>query len=203
MLKVEWNKLGKRFGLKWVFRDLNGVIPSGGHIVIKGSNGSGKSTFGKLLVGATDATEGDVVWTLSGEEIDIDEIPQKIAWSAPFMEVPEEMTIEEVIEFHNNFRKSWSENFMNELLVNSGLKSHSKAQVKTLSSGQKQRLRLILAMGTKADLVVLDEPCSNLDESGIQWYGKELEDLVNRTTVVVCSNNRPEEHLKGAVEISL
>ena len=58
-------------------------------------------------------------------------------------------------------------------------------------------------MGTKADLVVLDEPCSNLDESGIQWYGKELEDLVNRTTVVVCSNNRPEEHLKGAVEISL
>ena len=61
MLKVEWNKLGKRFGLKWVFRDLNGVIPSGGHIVIKGSNGSGKSTFGKLLVGATDATEGDVI----------------------------------------------------------------------------------------------------------------------------------------------
>ena len=203
MLSVEWNNLGKRFGLKWVFRNLDGNIPAGSHIVVKGSNGSGKSTFGKLLVGATEATDGEMRWLSSGEAIEIDDIPQRIAWSAPFMEVPEDMTIEEVLEFHNTFRKSWSEGCLFEMLKSSGLETHSNAQISTLSSGQKQRLRLILAMGTYAELVVLDEPCSNLDSSGIMWYGEELKKLVSKTTVVVCSNNRPEEHLESASEILL
>ncbi|MEC7653541.1 MAG: ATP-binding cassette domain-containing protein [Bacteroidota bacterium] len=203
MLSVNWNNLGKRFGLKWVFRNLQGEIPEGSHVVIKGNNGSGKSTFGKLLVGATDATDGEIVWACGGEQIEIDDIPQRIAWSSPFMEVPEEMKISEVIDFHSNFREGWSPNSFIDLLNNSGLKSHSEAQIKALSSGQKQRLRLILAIGTKADLVVLDEPCSNLDSSGIQWYGEELQKLVGKTTVVVCSNNRPEEHLGNAAEIHL
>ena len=78
-----------------------------------------------------------------------------------------------------------------------------RLQISTLSSGQKQRLRLILAMGTEAELVVLDEPCNNLDKIGIKWYGDELKKLVSKTTVVVCSNNRPEEHLDGAAVILL
>ena len=56
MLGVSWNGLGKRFGLRWVFRNQIGSISPGEHVLIKGSNGSGKSTFGKLLVAATDAT---------------------------------------------------------------------------------------------------------------------------------------------------
>lgn len=203
MISVEWNNLGKRFGLKWVFRNLDGNIPAGSHIVVRGSNGSGKSTFGKLLVGATEATDGELRWLDSGKEIEIDDIPQHIAWSAPFMEVPEDMTIVEVLDFHSTFRKSWSKGYLPELLASSGLENHSNAQISTLSSGQKQRLRLILAMGTEAALVVLDEPCSNLDSSGIHWYGEELKKLVSKTTVVVCSNNRPEEHLEGASEILL
>ena len=70
MLSLSWNNLGKRFGLKWVFRNLQGEIPSGSHVVIKGNNGSGKSTFGKLLVGATDATDGDLFWACGGEQIE-------------------------------------------------------------------------------------------------------------------------------------
>lgn len=203
MLSVEWNNLGKRFSLNWVFRNLEGNIPSGSHVVVRGSNGSGKSTFGKLLVGATEPTHGDMRWLNNGEEVEIDNIHQRIAWSAPFMEVPEDMTMVEVLDFHSTFRKSWSEGYLNELLISSGLENHSDAQVRTLSSGQKQRLKLILAMGTEAELVVLDEPCSNLDSSGIKWYGEELEKLVSKTTVVVCSNNRPEESLEGASEILL
>ena len=203
MISVEWDNLGKRFGLKWVFRNLDGNIPSGSHIVVKGSNGSGKSTFGKLLVGATEATDGEMRWLSSGESIEIDDIPQRIAWSSPFMEVPEDMTINEVLNFHCTFRNSWSEGYVSKLLASSGLDTHSYAQISTLSSGQKQRLRLILAMGTEAGLVVLDEPCSNLDASGIKWYGEELKKLVSKTTVVVCSNNRSEEHLESALVILL
>ena len=203
MLSVEWKNLGKRFGQKWVFRNLEGEIKGGSHVVVRGANGSGKSTLGKLFVAATESTEGEIKWSFNGVEVDIDEIPQRIAWAAPFMEVPDNITINEVLEFHCTFRKSWSEGFLNELLVSSGIEGHSNAQIKALSSGQKQRLRLILAMGTKSELVVLDEPCSNLDSTGISWYVEELKKLVEKTTVVVCSNNRPEEHLKNASEIFL
>ena len=68
MLSVAWKELGKRYNLKWVFRNFSGEIPAGSHFVVKGSNGSGKSTFGKLLVGATDATGGEIVGLKTGNK---------------------------------------------------------------------------------------------------------------------------------------
>jgi len=202
-LSIEWKDLGKRFMLKWVIRNLSGKIPAGSHAVVKGANGSGKSTFGKLLVAATDATDGGLNWAAGSQAIEIDKVPQLIAWSAPFMEVPEDMEIGEVLDFHQKFRKSWKGLCLQEFASKAGLSLQLNSQVKTLSSGQKQRLRLVLAMGTEAGLVVLDEPCSNLDESGVKWYSEELKHLVGKTTVVVCSNNRPEEHLESATVIRL
>lgn len=202
-IKISWSDLGVRFGLKWVFKKQSGIIEPGSHIVVKGANGSGKSTFGKVLVAAIDCTDGEISWSTSDGKIDIDDVPQQIAWSAPFMEFPEDMMVDEVLHFHLAFRTAWEEGGLNSLLSSSGLSGHRKSRVKTLSSGQKQRLRLILAMGTEAGLVILDEPCSNLDSTGIKWYGEELKKLVSKTTVVVCSNNRTEEHLSSAVEILL
>ena len=203
MLGVSWNGLGKRFGLRWVFRNQIGSISPGEHVLIKGSNGSGKSTFGKLLVAAIDATAGTLVWTKGSEEVDIDSVPQLISWSAPFMEIPDNMTVSEAIEFHSTFRNSWEDSDFEELAKESGLGGHLDAQISTLSSGLKQRLRLTLAMGTQSGLVVLDEPCSNLDESGIVWYNNTLQKLVKKTTVVVCSNEREFEFLPTARIISL
>jgi len=203
MLGVSWNGLGKRFGLRWVFRNQVGSISPGEHVLIKGSNGSGKSTFGKLIVAATVPTTGTMVWTNGSEEVDIDSIPQLIAWSAPFMEIPDNMTVNEAIDFHSTFRESWDDLKFDELAKESGLGGHLDTQISTLSSGLKQRLRLTLAMGTKAGLVVLDEPCSNLDESGIVWYNNTLKELVKKATVIVCSNEREFEFLPTASIISL
>jgi ABC-type multidrug transport system ATPase subunit len=202
-ISVEWEGLGKKFGLRWVFRELAGGIMAGEHIVIKGANGSGKSTLGKLLVGNSDSSNGGVIWKMNGVGIDIDDIPQKIAWAAPFMDVPEEMTVREVVEFHSQFRKIWEGTELLKLAISSGLESHLDSQVSSLSSGQKQRLRLVLALGTEAGLVVLDEPCSNLDAEGISWYLGELKKLVGKATVVVCSNDRPDEFLEKARVIIL
>ena len=119
------------------------------------------------------------------------------------MEIPDNMTVSEAIEFHSTFRNSWEDSDFEELAKESGLGGHLDAQISTLSSGLKQRLRLTLAMGTQSGLVVLDEPCSNLDESGIVWYNNTLQKLVKKTTVVVCSNEREFEFLPTATIISL
>jgi len=202
-ISLECKGLGKKFGVRWVFRELSCGITEGEHIVIKGANGSGKSTLGKLLVGNSDSSEGEVIWKMNGVEINIDEVPQKIAWAAPFMDVPEEMTVREVVEFHCQFRKIWEGTELLQLAIDSGLESHLDSQISSLSSGQKQRLRLVLALGTQAGLVILDEPCSNLDAEGISWYLGELKKLVGKATVVVCSNDRPDEYLENARVIVL
>ena len=64
-IKISWSDLGVRFGLKWVFKKQSGTIDSGSHIVVKGENGSGKSTFGKVLVAAIDSSDGEIVWSTS------------------------------------------------------------------------------------------------------------------------------------------
>ena len=71
-----------RFDFKWVFKKQSGTIDSGSHVVVKGENGSGKSTFGKVLVGA-DSSDGKISWSTSEGKIDIDDVLQQIAWSAP------------------------------------------------------------------------------------------------------------------------
>ena len=203
MIGVSWNDLGKKFGLRWVFKNLSGTISPGEHVLIKGSNGSGKSTFGKLIVAASDPTSGSFKWKQNGTDISADELPQEIAWSSPFMEIPEDITVSEALEFHSTFRAPWDDTKLTDLAKSSGLDKHLDAPILALSSGLKQRLRLTLAMGTKSGLVVLDEPCSNLDERGIAWYGHQLATLVKKTTVVVCSNEKEFEFLPSAKIIDL
>ena len=186
MIGVSWKDLGKKFGLRWVFKNLSGTISPGEHVLIKGSNGSGKSTFGKLLVAASDPTSGSFQWEQNGTDISADELPQEIAWSSPFMEIPENITVSEALEFHSTFRAPWDDTKLTDLAKSSGLDKHLDAPI-----------------GTKSGLVVLDEPCSNLDERGIAWYRHQLAALVKKTTVVVCSNDKEFEFLPSATIIDL
>ena len=48
-------------------------------------------------------------------------MPQLISWSAPFMEIPDNMTVSEAIEFHSTFRNSWEDSDFEELAKESGL----------------------------------------------------------------------------------
>ena len=109
----------KKFGLRWVFKNLSGTISPGEHVLIKGSNGSGKSTFGKLLVAASDPTSGSFQWEQNGTDISADELPQEIAWSSPFMEIPENITVSEALEFHSTFRAPWDDTKLTDLAKSS------------------------------------------------------------------------------------
>lgn len=66
--------------------------------------------------------------------------------------------------------------------------------VKYFSSGMKQRVRLALAVLSDTDVLLLDEPCSNLDREGIRWYQQLIEEHGAGRILVVCSNNIAEEY---------
>jgi ATPase subunit of ABC transporter with duplicated ATPase domains len=84
------------------------------------------------------------------------------------------------------------------LVKASGLSVDPSLPVSQWSSGQQQRLMLALALGTKADAVLLDEPASNLDAAGIQWMRAQMTAVRALSTVVVATNDEKKEGLEGA-----
>ena len=82
------------------------------------------------------------------------------------------------------------------------LKNSIHKQIKYFSSGMKQRLKLGIGFYSQCELLLLDEPTTNLDESGIQWY----EDYVKKSLsdrLVIISSNRKQEYSCCQQEISL
>lgn len=80
----------------------------------------------------------------------------------------------------------------NEIIKLAYLEEHRQKMVSQFSSGMKQRLKLILAMISDVGIVFLDEPTSNLDVRGINWYREIIEQFQGDKILVICSNEARE-----------
>ena len=191
-MKCELIDLGKSYNHFPVFRKLNYTIESGGHYVILGGNGSGKSTLLKIIAGGVDPTEGVINYLLNSKSISRSNLPQHISFCSPYMDVIEEFTFKELIDFQSKF-KPFSLN-KEEILEISRLRNIDDKLIRHFSSGMKQRVKLTLAFAADVDMVLLDEPTSNLDQNGKKWYRKQLDRFGKDKTVVVASNHQEEEY---------
>ncbi|MFM2208303.1 MAG: hypothetical protein RL213_2278 [Bacteroidota bacterium] len=170
-------------------------IASGEKVVALGPNGSGKSTFLQLVSGFVTPTEGTVFWTTSdGTSVPVESVYRELSLAAPYVEVPEEMTFRELLEFHFRFKSPLQGLGVEDILELSGLKAVAGRPVRHYSSGMKQRVRLSLAVCSASPLLLLDEPCSNLDNSAAVWYQETVERFSAGRTVLVCSNHQKNEY---------
>lgn len=189
-MKIVLDGLGKRYIRQWVFRNLTLTIDSGDCLAVTGPNGAGKSTLLKILSSYSEATKGRIEFYIEGQKITSEAVPQKINYAAPYLNLVEEMTLRELLDFHARFRQpllSISEMAEKAMLY----KSLDKA-IYYFSSGMKQRTKLILAFFFEADLILLDEPTSNMDQQGVAWYLEEVQKISRKTTTIIASNNRFE-----------
>lgn len=190
-LRVEG--LSKRFAGQWVFRKLAFEIPSKSHFAITGPNGSGKSTLLKILAGALPPSEGKVSYTCDQGEITPDRVYGHLTFAAPYADLIEELTLSEAWHFHRKFRLMIPEaDSFEAFLTSLAYPFDPVAQIQSMSSGMKQRLRLGFAILTKSTLLILDEPTSNLDEEGIAWFHDLLGAHGKDRTVVIASNIRSD-----------
>jgi len=189
--------LGKRFGREWIFRNLNLEFQSGENYAITGANGSGKSTLLKILTGAVPANEGTFLLIQDGKIIDIDKHYQSIALAAPYIELIEELTLPELLEFHFSFQKLQVGLGLKELPEILYLQTHLKKPISTFSSGMKQRVRLGLAFFSQSPLLLLDEPTTNLDLVGQEWYRAMLLRFQVGRITIIASNDVNEYQFEG------
>jgi len=197
-VRIEIDQVGKKFqrGLQsgnqgpgeWIFRDVTLTLQQQQSYAITGPNGSGKSTLLLILAGLLPATKGKIHYYQQEKAIDQEAIFRYISMSAPYMELIEEFTLEEFLSFHTTLKPLRSEVTTDQLLERTGLVSARQKYVYQFSSGMKQRLKLGIAFYSRSPVLLLDEPCSNLDQQGIQWYQQEIKQHIGEKLVIICSN---------------
>lgn len=193
MLKIQVQEASKRFQYEWIFKNLSLELNSGDSLAITGSNGSGKSTLLKCISGAVPLSTGKLSYFLNEKLLAESEWYTALALATPYMELPEEFTLREAIEFHFKFKKPHLNLSLKEIIEILYLETHQNKPVSQFSSGMKQRVKLGLAVLSEVPLVLLDEPTSNLDKKGIQWYLSLIQTYTKNRLVIVCSNE-PREY---------
>jgi ABC-type multidrug transport system ATPase subunit len=186
--------IGKRFQDKWIFNGLNLKVQPGRHHVITGKNGSGKSTLLMIIAGYLAQSRGDIQWKMNGHLLPPEKVFEQVAVASPYLELVEEFSLEESIAFQSKFKPFRDQKSQQEILALSGLKDSATKPLKNFSSGMKQRAKLVMAIMSQSPLLLLDEPCANLDADAIKWYQHMMDTWCQNRTLVVCSNHNVHEY---------
>lgn len=204
MVTISLEKISKRFTREWIFRDLNFTFSSGNAYAIVGPNGSGKSTLMQVISGFLPPTSGKLIYQLEGNLIEEDDIHHQIAIAAPYLELIEEFTLKEFLNFHFQFKTLQSGISIDDLINQLELTSAKNKLLKNYSSGMRQRVKLATCFFAEVPIVMLDEPTTNLDEKGVQWYEKTVSEISSDKIIIVCSNlEREYNFCKEQLNIAL
>ena len=198
MKQISLIDAGKRFNKDWIFQSLNVAFEQGQHYALIGNNGSGKSTLLQILSGYTTLSKGTIEWNNADSQTAYDQI----SISAPYLELVEELTTIEHFKFHATFKSLVDTLSIHEMIQLIGLENATHKQIRYFSSGMKQRLKLALAIFSTSPILLLDEPCSNLDKEGYALYKQLIQQYAMHKLIIVGSND-PEEYAFCTQQINL
>ena len=191
-MKISLTDAGKRFNRDWIFRHLTYEFSAGQSYAIIGPNGSGKSTLLQVLSGSMQVNEGSVQFSMLNAQWSTEDIYKHVSICAPYLEVVEEMTLIEFLEFHQRFKPFLSSVSSQNIISILGLGNAVNKQIRNYSSGMKQRVKLAQAIFSDVPVVLLDEPCTNFDEAGVALYNQLINDYCKKRMVIVSSNDHHE-----------
>ncbi|HEY4150392.1 MAG TPA: ATP-binding cassette domain-containing protein [Chitinophagaceae bacterium] len=186
-MTISLSDAGKRYNRDWIFRHFNYSFHSGTSYAITGPNGSGKSTLLQAIGGALGLSEGKLEYGLA-----TDTLYRHISIAAPYLEVIEEMTVTEFLHFHQAFKPLLPDLSIQEIIACTGLEAAAHKQIRYYSSGMKQRVKLAQAIFSDVPVILLDEPCTNLDAEGIALYQQLIDRYCKGRLVIVSSNDKAE-----------
>jgi ABC-type multidrug transport system ATPase subunit len=190
-MQIILQNVGKRFERNWVFRNISQEFKEGSKYAILGPNGSGKSTLLRAISSSLTITEGQIDYKKNDSVVAIDNVYKEISITAPYLDLPEEYNLEELIAFHKTFKNINLS--VKDIIVRMELEHTKDRLFKRFSSGMKQRVKLGLAILCDAPLLLLDEPCTALDANAVKWYQGLIAEFASDKTILVFSNNREEE----------
>lgn len=193
-MRISLNNIGKKYINEWIFKDLTYTINPADKLVILGSNGSGKSTLLQTIASFLVPTQGEIAWQNGQGCLADEEIYKKLSMASPYMELIEDFTLTELVEHQRTF-KPFLKNYSSAEIISLMELDHAATKfLRNYSSGMRQRVKLGLAILADCPVLLLDEPCTNLDARSMAWYQNIIQQYALHKTVVVCSNTVKEEY---------
>jgi heme exporter protein A len=199
--------VGKRYLHRPVFRPVSFAAEPGEIIAITGANGAGKSTLLKIIANVLSPTKGSCEWIRDGKKLDHDGIRISMGFVAPYLELYDELTAVEHVEFVANMKSiPLNTNSALELLDRFGLDSaiaRGDRRMRAYSSGMKQRVRCAMAFACSPSVLLLDEPTSNLDDAGTDIVLSEAVNSATAGAIVFIATNDSRERAIATREIQI
>ena len=188
---VEAIDLNKSFGRRLIFNDLQFKFDKSGVYGISGPNGSGKSTLVKIIAGIIGASKGKIIHKLNDKEIIEEHLHDHIGFVSPYLVLYEEFSTYENLNLFAEIRGISFNKERVDYLLNKFLLFKRKGDLlKTYSSGMKQRVKFIFALMHSPQLLILDEPTSNLDDEGKNSVYELVKEEGQNNIVLIASNEK-------------
>ena len=188
---VEAVELNKSFGRRLIFNDLQFKFDKAGVYGISGPNGSGKSTLVRIIAGIIGASKGKIIHKLNDKEILEEQLHNHIGFVSPYLVLYEEFSAFENFKLFAEIRGVKFNQERVDYLLNKFLLFKRKDDLlKTYSSGMKQRVKFIFALMHSPQLLILDEPTSNLDDEGKGSVYELVKEEGQNSIVLIASNEK-------------
>ncbi len=187
-VEAKLHKVSKKYRFEWILKNISTNFIAGNQYAILGPNGSGKSTFLKIVSGHLSPSKGKIEFLSNNQPIEVDNVYKEVSIAAPYVELIEEFTLQEALSFHKNFKPFVNNATVAEMIALMELEKSKDKEIKYFSSGMKQRVKLLLAICSQSRLLLLDEPTTNLDQKGIDWYLNLIQANLKDRITIVASN---------------
>jgi heme exporter protein A len=199
-LSLTIEKLCKSFGARKVINDMSFTVTTPGSLGITGRNGSGKTTLMKILCQLVPPTKGRVAIHDGDTEIASADCFNYLKMISPEMALYEMLTAYENLKFFSTMAGVRLHRVeQDELLERVGLAARGDDLVAAYSSGMKQRLKYAVALMAKPEILLLDEPTANLDDSGKSVVREIIAQQKSKGMLIIATNEsedlRQVEHV--------
>lgn len=202
-MHIELINIGRRFNKEWIFKNISYSFNPGSYAVL-GANGSGKSTFLQLISGVLSPSEGQINYFYKQESCKVDNVFEHISFAAPYIDIIDEFTLSEMLEFHFSFKKIQDQMSVNDIIDILGMQNQSSKVISNFSSGMKQRVKLALAIFADTPVLLLDEPTINLDNSGLNWFLEQIKKYSTNKILLIASNQIEEySFCENKIDVSM
>ena len=192
MVQLQAASLTKRYGKKPVFNDISFLF-SGSVLGIAGANGSGKTTLLKCLTGLLKPSSGTVTWKLAEKPLQPSDLKSHIGYAAPYIQLYEELTVSENLQFLCDLGKNHVTPDLNKHLRRYDAEDFADSLFGNLSTGQQQRVKLAACTVKDPAILILDEPGSNLDKKGKEIVESMVEEYSQNGKMTLIASNQSDE----------
>ncbi|MDF2819586.1 MAG: ATPase component of transporter with duplicated ATPase domain [Clostridiales bacterium] len=193
MILLTTDKVTKSYSEKVLLKDISFSLNDGDKVGVIGINGTGKSTFLKIIAGLEDADSGSVTKT---KGVRIGYLPQNPVFEDN-VTVLEQVFKGNEISNTNQAKEYEAKSILNKL----GITDFDK-NVSQLSGGEKKRIAIATALINPCEILIMDEPTNHIDSEMVMWLEKYLEKYTGAIIMVTHDRYFLDRVTNKIVEIS-